>query len=84
MIDDEVDLQVARAVERTASLLAEQFPSGDSLRERQFEHVFEGVLASDPHVRVLPGKNPQLAQWRKPFAIDTTALLPGGNALVAS
>jgi hypothetical protein len=75
--------RIAEAIDRTAVLLAERFTSGGALRERQFEHVFEEALVSDPAVRVLPGKRPQLAHWREPFAIDTTAVLPGGDILAA-
>jgi hypothetical protein len=77
----DTDRRIAGALSSAARLLADRFPTAESLRERLFEHVFEGALTVDPLVRVLPGKNPKLTHWRRPYAIDTTAVLPDGVRL---
>lgn len=77
-----MDRRVAASLEATAVLLVARYTAAGSLREGQFETLFEEALASNS-VRVLPGKNPQLVHWRKPFAIDMTAVLPDGTTLVA-
>jgi hypothetical protein len=81
MAGADADATIAAAVKNTALALPRQFTTGGSLRERQFEQAFEAVLASDVAVHVLPSRAPALAHWRKPYAIDTTAVLSDRETL---